>query len=387
VAVVNVAIIGAGWAGCVTARVLHDRGVEVHVFERTSVIGGHSRAEKLNGVVFEPNGPHIFHTSNRRVAEFVQAAGMTRPYQHKVLTEVFLDGDDDEPRLLSWPPQVDELAELPIWNRIEKELGQLPETPSCQDLESYCESLMGPTLYRLFVRDYSIKQWGRHPSGLSSRFAPGRLDLRRDGNRRLFRDTWEFFPPEGSQQVIESVLRQVPVSVGCELSIADLPELERRYDVVVITAALDDFVGRPDELQWRGVRIVSRYLPTDDPSGTRTPAYVVNRPSLRRPYTRTVETKHASGQLAPGTVVSEEYPGAPARHYPVFTVDGRNERRNAELQEEIRSCMQMRVYFCGRLANYAYINQDQAIKQAFDCAERILADAAEDRGGVRRCSS
>jgi UDP-galactopyranose mutase len=104
-----------------------------------------------------------------------------------------------------------------------------------------------------------------------------------------------------------------------------------------------------------------------------TPAYVVNRPSLRVPHTRTVETKHASGQLIGASVVSTEHPGAVERHYPVATVDGRFEARNDELKRLIIDSAPRPVWFCGRLANYQYIDQDEAIRQGLDCATEIAA--------------
>jgi len=343
------------------------------VVERAEVVGGHSRAEVLNGVVYEPNGAHIFHTSNRRVAEYVQRFGMVRPYEHRVLTEVYLRDDDDEPTLLSWPPQVEELKALPDWPLIERELAELPEQPAGDDFESWVVSLMGRRLYELFIEGYTRKQWGCEPSELSSRFAPKRVDLRNDGYTRLFRDTWEFFPPTGANTTIEAILQPVHVTCGVEVGVDDVLDLFGAADAVVVTAPLDDFLGRPGELAWRGIRMVSRYVPTDTPDGTVTAAYVVNRPSERVPYTRTVETKHASGQQVGGTVVSEEHPGAPARHYPVPTVDGRYEERNAELQQEVRERLSnTQVHFCGRLSTYTYIDQDQAIDRAFTCVEGIL---------------
>lgn len=369
----KVLVIGAGWSGAVVARELHDHGVDVQVVERAEVVGGHARAEVLNGVVYEPNGAHIFHTSNRRVAEYVQRFGMTRPYEHRVLTEVFLRDDDDTPHLLSWPPQVAELRELPDWPEIERELAELPPSPAGDDFESWVVSLMGRRLYELFIEGYTRKQWGCDPAELSSRFAPKRVDLRDDGYTRLFRDTWEFFPADGANGIIEAILQPVPVTCGIEIGVDDVTELFGPIDTVVVTAPLDDFLGRPGELAWRGIRMVSRYEPTDAEDGTATAAYVVNRPSTRVPHTRTVETKHASGQRVRGTVVSEEHPGAPARHYPVPTVDGRDDVRNRQLQQEVRDRLpNLEVQFCGRLSTYTYIDQDQAIDRAFSCAERIL---------------
>lgn len=369
----RVAVVGAGWAGSVVARQLHDSGCSVSVFERAAHVGGHSRMEILNGVVYEPNGAHIFHTSNRIVADYVTRFGLTRPYEHRVLTEVYLHEDDDAPVMLSWPPQVSELQELVLWRQIERELVDLPDEPSGDDFETFVISLMGRTLYRLFIEGYTIKQWGCTPSELSSNFAPKRVDLRRDGYTRLFRDAWEFFPAEGMNSVIEAILAPVGVTCGADVRLQDLDDMRREFDALIVTASLDDFTGRSGELAWRGISMRSTYLPVGIDE-TSTAAYVINRPSLRVPYTRTVETKHASGQEIEGTVVSEEYPGAPARHYPMPTVDRRFEALNSDLKGYVRDRAPLPVYFCGRLANYVYINQDQAIEQAFACAERVLSD-------------
>jgi UDP-galactopyranose mutase len=357
----------------VVARALHDAGIEVHVAERDMVVGGHARAEVLNGVVYEPNGAHIFHTSDATVAAYVQRFGLTRTYEHRVLTEVYLRDDDDEPVLLSWPPQVAELRELPDWPLIERELAALPAQPEGDDFETWTVSLMGRHLYRLFIENYTRKQWGCDPSELSSRFAPKRVDLRDDGYTRLFRDTWEFFAPNGVNSVIESILAPVPVTCGADIDVDSIDDVVGRPRAVVITAPLDDFTGKPGTLAWRGIHMRSRYEPTERPGDTATPAYVVNRPSARVPYTRTVETKHASGQQICGTVVSEEHPGAPVRHYPVPTPDSRHEKVNAELQQLVTARNEgTPTFFCGRLSTYTYIDQDQAIHRALACAADVI---------------
>ncbi len=374
----RIAIVGAGWTGAVAGRLLTEAGFAVEVMEKTDVVGGHSRAETMNGVVYEPNGAHIFHTSNEAVNEFVNAHGLTRPYDHKVLTEVYLspDDDDDESHLLSWPPQVGELKELPVWPTVERELASLPPKPTGDNFEDYVVSMMGRTLYDLFIKDYTAKQWGRPAAELSARFAPKRVELRHDGRRGLFRDRWQYFPPNGINEVIESVLSTVAITLHTEITVDDADELAQSYDAVIVTAALDDFARCPGELEWRGIEMQSQYSPTDVPGGVLTPAYVTNRPSARVPYTRTVETKHATGQPIGGTVVSEEMPGAPRRHYPVLTVDGANERRNGELAEKITARFDIPVYFAGRLATYRYINQDEAIADAMAVANQVAVELA-----------
>jgi UDP-galactopyranose mutase len=142
------------------------------------------------------------------------------------------------------------------------------------------------------------------------------------------------------------------------------------FDACVLTCPLDAFLGKEGALKWRGVELRSSYFECEEDE-TRTAAYVVNRPSLRVAYTRTVETKHASGQLVKGTVVSEEYPGSEARHYPVLTVDATNEAANQAFKEQISRELDVPVFFAGRLANYCYINQDQAIRQGMDVAQGV----------------
>ena len=370
----RVAVIGAGWSGATCARLLTDAGVRVEVFERAPVAGGHSRAEVLHGVVYEPNGPHIFHTSDPEVAAFVHRFGLTRPYELRILTEGFLDADDDDGVLLSWPLQVDELRDLPIWPAVVRELAKLPDHPTGDDFPTFVTSMMGPTLYRIFVEGYTRKQWGCEPAELSADIARHRVVLRRDGDPRTFRDRWEFFPERGVNEVIERVIATSAVTFDAPMGIGDLDALGREFDAVIVTAALDEFVGEGAALEWRGISVLATFVPTDAPEDTVTPAYLVNRPTLRVAHTRTCETKHASGQQVSGTVVSEELPGAAARHYPISTVDHRNERANSALADRIRAASLVPVHFVGRLAQYAYINQDEAIRRAMDLVHTMLSD-------------
>jgi len=373
----RIAVIGSGWAGAAAAYTLQECGVRTEIFEKAAVVGGHSRAEVMQGVVYEPNGPHIFHTSDREVARFVHRFGLGRPYAHCPLTEIFIDG---EPRVMSWPMQIEEVRQLPQWAAIHRELNARPARPDENSFETYCISLIGETLYRLFVYDYTVKQWNTEPRLLAAHFAPKRIVLRHDGDRRLFHDTWQYFPAAGVNSVIESVLATVPVNLNAEIVLADIVDnLYRDYDGVVCTAPLDTFGRSTGELEWRGIRSHAVFHPVDEAGATVTPGYTINRPHRNVAYTRTVETKHATGQQVYGTIVCEEYPNGDDRHYPVFTVDDRNRRTNEQLKHNIRATSPVPVWFCGRLANYQYINQDEAIRQGFDTAREILRFFQHDR--------
>jgi len=370
----RVAIVGAGWAGASAARALVDAGLDVEVFEATSVVGGHSRVESLEGVVYEPNGPHIFHSDNERAVRWARRFGLRRRFDFQPRTRISLDGEE---RLLAWPLRRHEVETLPQWPRIARELAARPAHPDAANFETWCVSLLGETLYRLFVHGYSVKQWGCEPNLLSSRFAPKRVDFRESGERGLFLDRWQYFPARGVNPVIEAMLRSVAVHRGARIGLADLeaPAFDR-FDHVVVTAPLDDFAGveGAGALAWRGMRVVSRFHATEGLRDTVTANYVINEPRLEVPYTRTVESKHATGQRVRGTVVCEEYPGAAARHYPVHTAEARYERENQRLKDFIRRASRLPVSFCGRLANYCYINQDQAILEGLRVADALVVD-------------
>ena len=203
---------------------------------------------------------------------------------------------DGEPRHFSWPLQLGELSALPQWPRIRAELAARPPVPATSNFETYCVSLLGETLYRLFVYHYTVKQWGVPPRTLAAEIGARRVHLREDGDGRLYRDVWECFWPDGANPVVEAVLAGIPVHLGGGVPRRSRHRAVPGFDAAVVTAPLDAFAGETTALPWRGIRVEARYCDTDEPDGTATRAYTVNQPDPDVPFTRTVETKHASGQ-------------------------------------------------------------------------------------------
>ncbi len=308
-------VVGAGLAGATAARrvSLHPDWT-VEVYEAAPEVGGNLRASNIAGVLYEPYGPHIFHTDSVAAWDWVTSYAQLVPYRHTVKSQL-ADG-----RVLSWPPQVSELRELPEWSRIADELDERPSCPTAPNFEDYAIEVMGPTLYEWFCRDYTLKQWGVDPHRLSSRFAPKRIDLRTDDDRRLFRDQDQGWVVGGFQNLVHTLLHNIPVHTDRELKLSTLPAA----DAYVITAPLDDFLGE-EPLPWRGVRSEATYYP--DRTGHSLAAPVVNRPGLEVPWTREVETRQMAMQDTLGTIIVREYPGANTRYYPVDDVDGENRAR------------------------------------------------------------
>ncbi len=368
----SVLIVGSGWAGISASYMLQNEGFRTTILEQKNVIGGHSRSEIYNGVIYEPNGPHIFHTSNKEVNNFVTSFGMKRKFTHKVKSRIYPESLKGDSILVSWPPQVKEMEQFSEWKKIKKELNNLPKNIDKSNFETYAVSIMGSTLYELFIYGYTKKQWGIEPSELSSNFAPKRIDLRTDENEALFNDRWEYYHPEGSGKIIENIASKLNIEKNVYVDINNIHEVSKNYDKVIITAALDDFLNNSKKLEWRGIKNEIEYFDDLKEDECITEAYQINHPSLNEDYTRTIETKHASAQKITASIVQKEFSYPDIRHYPVYRSKSDPQIHNNKLKNLIIDEIGDKVLFSGRLANYIYINQDEAILDGFNTARKIL---------------
>jgi UDP-galactopyranose mutase len=359
-----VRIVGTGLTAASAAHRLTAEGVRVELLDAARVSGGQLRTESLSGVLYEPHGAHIFHTRDEEVWRLVSGLVPFRPYRHRVLTEV---GD----RVLSWPPQIAELEELAEWPVVRAELEARPAVCRPDNFQTWVTDLVGPTLYSWFIEPYTRKQWGVEPAALSSTWAPKRIELRDDGFTDLFRDPYQGWPVGGYVPLVDRLLEGCAISLGEHVTAATLPEVMAGADATIVTAPLDElFNDELGALAWRGVHLVHRFV-----AGVEhvLDCGVVNHPAADRAYTRRIETKWMSGQDVAGTVVSEEYPGAPARHYPVDDVDGVNRALARSYLALLAERFGPTVQAAGRLATYTYIDMDQSVRQGLNAATRVLA--------------
>lgn len=392
----NAWIVGGGLAGAVCAHEFRRHGVPCHVFEKQSRWGGLLRSDVLEGVVYEPHGTHVVHTDDEEVWELFNKHTPFNSYEHSVLTMV-------RGELLTWPIQKDEIARV-YPRHVLKELevkAELSEPgkyvtrsgdnkvpyvdPETMNFEEWCLRIMPKEVYEDFVAPYTEKQWDRHPSKLAASFAPKRVQVRTDGDRRLFKDDFQGFPDAargGSyDQMLHGLFGEADIHTKWKFTLNTIcAELERhpsawRPDYVVVTAPLDDFCGNQlGKLDWRGLTFSHKYLePMGD--GLAQEAAVINYPSKDFPFIRTHETKHASGQQIQGTVVTTEFTGGTGRYYPVPRADGKNRQRNEDYTELVRdkiSALGPDVIVTGRLATYRYQDTDEVARDALDAVRLAL---------------
>jgi UDP-galactopyranose mutase len=375
----RVIIVGAGLTGCTVAHALARDEVESVVLEREMVPGGLIRSELMNGVIYEPHGSHIFHTEDREVWELANSMTPFRAYRHRV--DIVVQG-----KLLNWPPLLTDVERLVDGERIKRELLAKREQRLDPELrarsanfEEWCLELMGPDLYELFVRPYTEKQWGRPARELPATFAPRRVSVRWDDDPYLFTDPYQGWPAgrRGYTDLIDGLLSdpRIELRTGVDVTLSTvgtyLRELEG--DALVLTCPLDVFSGACfGRLDWRGILVRSMHIPHIEYAQG---AMVVNYPGAEYPFIRVHETKHASGQRCEGTVLGFEFTGAPSRYYPIENEQNRalNDRYQHYLVNALRPYP---VFFAGRLANYVYIDMDDCMRQALDCASAVLGDEA-----------
>lgn len=354
-------VVGSGLAGATAAYCLAKNGWNVTVYEKDYRVGGHVKTATLGGIMYEEYAIHINHTDNSEVIELIKEVSEWQDYRHIVKTVV--DGVT-----LSWPPQISEISKLPYWPIIQEELKSLPEKPDESNFETYAISIMGKTLYDKFIYGYTKKHWGVEPKTLSSSFAPKRIDLRDNDNFYLFNDSWQAFPSKGWSYVIDKMLTKYQISIwlGKKVNHADIDW--KNFDAVIVTSPLDEFL-QEEELPWRGVRVEHEYIPGI--SGVHLAAAQVNYPNIDIPYNRKTETKWYSNDKVCGTIVTYEYPGAKFKHYPIDDASGLNRQRANSLKTTLKEKYPNAIV-AGRLANYVYINTDQAILQGINAAKKAV---------------
>lgn len=358
----SVLVVGAGFSGATVARCLHDAGAEVVVIDRRPYLGGtaHDYVDE-HGIRVSSHGAHIFHTNAMHVVEFLSRFTEWTAFEHRVLA--LPDGLD---QLVPMPinrTTVNALFDLDLETAddVEQFLAQEAESRGYEsNAEVQVTSKVGRRLFELLYERYTLKQWGRPASELSS-YVTGRLPVRYDDDDRYFSDRFQAQPKISWAELFERMLEGITVGVGVEYS----PDMAAGYDHVVHTGPIDEFFSYAlGPLPWRSVHFEHRNLPGPELA---LPAGVVNYCG-DEPYTRKIEWRQLTGQSADSTTVTTEFPSAEGEpHYPVPCRESWDlHRRYRELAADLPD-----VTFIGRLGAYRYMTMDQTVAQALKAARLI----------------
>ncbi|MDE7426184.1 MAG: UDP-galactopyranose mutase [Muribaculaceae bacterium] len=362
-------IVGAGLYGATFAHRATRDGLKCLVVERRPVVGGNLRCENIEGVTVHSYGPHIFHTSDRKIWDFVNSLVPFTPYKHEPMA---LDANGVMRHLpfnmytfeALWGVKTPEEAR----GMIELQRASAPRHP--HNLEEQAIAMVGTDIYNLLVKGYNEKQWGR-PCTMMPSFLIQRIPLRFSYDNNYFDDVYTGVPVGGYNGLIEKLLEGSDVRTGVDF-FKERSLLEGLARHVVFTGRVDEYFdycfGR---LDYRTLRF--EYEVVDKPWAQ--PCAVITDNVPEHDYIRSCEHKHFHPECAesPKTVIIREYPleyqeGMEAL-YPV------NDVRNTAIHARYRDLVnrQPGVTFGGRLAEYHYYDMAPVIKKALSDYDEVLS--------------
>lgn len=363
-------VVGSGLFGATFAYRAKQLGKKCLVIDKRSHLGGNVYCEKIEDINVHKYGAHIFHTSNKKVWNFVNSIVEFNRYTNCPVAnykgKLFNLPFNMNTFFQMWGVTTPEEAQAKIDEQKAEALAVLGgREPS--NLEEQALTLVGKDIFEILIKEYTEKQWGRKCTELPA-FIIKRLPVRLVFDNNYFNDKYQGIPVGGYNKLIDGLLNGVECVTDTDFFKSKYRDWKKYADKLVYTGPIDeyfDFVY--GKLDWRTVSFKTRVESVSNYQGNA----VVNYTSHDKPYTRVIEHKHFEmfGQEvydSPNTVVSEEYSteykDGMEPYYPV------NDVRNNELAEKYRSLAEdeKNVIFGGRLGQYKYYDMAPVIEQVLN---------------------
>ena len=362
-------IVGSGLFGATFAYFAHKQGKRCLVIDKRPQLGGNVYCKNVEGINVHQYGAHIFHTSNKRVWQFVNSLvefnrytnSPVANYQGKLYNLPFNMNTFYQMWGVTTPAEATAKIESQRQEAVEKMRADGVTEP--RNLEEQALTLIGRDIYERLIKGYTEKQWGRKCTDLPA-FIIKRLPVRLVFDNNYFNDTYQGIPIGGYNQLINSLLDGVETKTNVDF-FEDRAHWEGVASKIVFTGELDRFYDyKLGHLDFRTVRFETEILNEANHQGNA----VVNYTEASVPYTRIIEHKHfeSFGQAVydnPKTVISREYSTewkpCMEPYYPV------NDEKNNRLAEAYRhlAAQEENVIFGGRLAEYKYYDMAPVIEK------------------------
>jgi len=358
-------VVGAGIFGATFAQQAKEKGKGVLVIDKRDHIGGNVYTKNVNGVNVHAYGCHCWHTDKKEVWDYVNRFVKFNNYRHKGVVNF-------KGKIYSFPINLMTMSQ--IWGvrtpeeakrKVEEE--KVPcENP--RNMEEWCLSVIGKTLYETFIKGYSTKQWNKHPRELSASIVK-RLPVRYTFNDDYFHDlTYQGIPIGGYTKMVENMLEGIKVELG-----TDFNEIKGKWKEyakkLVFCGGIDNYFNYElGELEYRSLKWEHEEMQGDFQGHS-----CVNYTDLETPWTRIVEHKHFENPDLPNTIISREYSvdwrETKDPYYPI------NDERNSSLYRKYRDLAEDErdVIISGRLGSYKYLDMDDTISMALKTAEKELS--------------
>ena len=357
-------IVGSGLFGSVFAYEANKAGKKCLVIEKRKHIAGNCHTENKDGINIHTYGPHIFHTNDRGIWEWISQFTEFHSYKHSPKVNY-------RDKIYSFPINLMTLHQLWGVNTPEEAKKRLEEESiPCErpsNLEEWILSQVGRDIYETFIKGYTKKQWNRDPKELPSSIIK-RLPIRTSYDDNYFFDKYQGIPVGGYTQIFERLLDGIEVRLDTDY-FSDRQMYDSMAAKTVFTGKIDEFFDyRFGELEYRSLRFENERIEKEDYQG----CSIVNYTEYEIPFTRITEHKHFENSKSEVTWITKEYPKDYNRdevpYYPV------NDEKNNAIYGKYKELAKERenVIFGGRLAEYKYYDMHQIIGSALSKSKKEL---------------
>lgn len=364
----NILIVGAGFSGAVIARQLAEQGHRIRIIDQRDHIGGNSydARDPQTDVMVHVYGPHIFHTDNETVWNYVTQHAEMMPYVNRVKATV-------NGQVFSLPINLHTINQFFAKTCSPDEARALiaeKGDSSIQEPKTFEEQALrfiGKELYEAFLKGYTIKQWGMEPSQLPASILK-RLPVRFNYDDNYFNHRFQGMPKLGYTKMIESIANHENITI--ELQQSFNAEEREKYDHVFYSGPLDAFYSyQYGRLGYRTLDF-EKFTLQGDYQG----CAVMNYCSLDVPYTRITEHKYFSPwETHEGSVCYKEYSReCGEKDIPYYPIRQMGEMALLDKYLSLAES-EKNITFVGRLGTYRYLDMDVTIAEALNTAEKYLS--------------
>lgn len=351
-------IVGAGPTGCVLAeRLSNILNLKVLLIDKRNHIAGNCFDYfNKSGVLVHKYGPHYFRTNKLKIlnylkkfSEFINGNYVVKAYVNKALFD--------------FPINLNTLEQFfnKKFNRnsARKFLQKIKtRIKKPKNFEDYLTNQVGKELFNNFYKNYTIKQWNKSPRQLSVDIAK-RIPIRLNRNNKYVNHKYQLMPKKGFTQMFGKMIDNKKIKVLLNTDFSKIKDKIKYSNFLIYTGPIDNFFkNKYGKLEWRSLIFkFKNYKKEYNQKNVQ-----INFPNNYK-FTRKVEIKHVTGQKINKTTISTEYPSSEGDpYYPIMTKS--NKKLYEKYKKLSKNLESKNIFFAGRLAQYTYINTDEAIERA-----------------------
>lgn len=368
-------IVGAGIYGATFACMAHRQGKTCLVIDKRNHFGGNIYCENIEGINVHKYGAHIFHTSNKKVWDFVNSIVEFNRYTNSPIAN-YKGKQYNLPFNMNtfyqmWGVLTPAEAQAKIEEQRQEALAKMRAEGAAEprNLEEQAQILIGKDIYEILIKGYTEKQWGRKCSELPA-FIIKRLPVRFVHDNNYFNDRFQGIPMGGYNKLIDGMLEGVETKLNTDF-FDDRQHWKQTADKILYTGKLDEYFDyRLGKLEYRTVRFEEEILDMPNYQGNA----VMNFTDAEVPYTRIIEHKHFEMfgddvYKCPKTVISREYSTEWKEGMePYYSV---NDEKNMSLYQQYRALadQEPNLILGGHLAEYKYYDMAPIVEKVMGLFE------------------